>query len=196
MCIIRKKLIVFCFLPSTGANKNKKKNNNNSNKAKGNNKREAGDAVQLDVYAGAATSVVPIENLEQQLIAPGSAVSVGESPRRPPPKQRNLPRQQQQNLHPQQQNHYHLQHQQQQDQIVSMESGTPRHHANGNAHNNNSNNNSDKDRKIRSVAKKLSEIKKLKSRQSQGETLELNQLDKIEMEARYLEDLKALKLSV
>ncbi|EDW73198.1 uncharacterized protein Dwil_GK16781 [Drosophila willistoni] len=54
---------------------------------------------------------------------------------------------------------------------------------------------SEKDRKIRSVAKKLSDIKKLKARQGQGETLELNQLNKIEMEARYLDELKALKLS-
>ncbi|XP_017102600.2 eukaryotic translation initiation factor 2A [Drosophila bipectinata] len=54
---------------------------------------------------------------------------------------------------------------------------------------------SEKDRKIRSVAKKLSDIKKLKLRRSQGESLELNQLNKIKMEARYLDELKALKLS-
>jgi len=54
---------------------------------------------------------------------------------------------------------------------------------------------SEKDRKIRSVAKKLSDIKKLKVRRSQGENLELNQLNKIKMEALYLDELKALKLS-
>ncbi|XP_017042373.1 eukaryotic translation initiation factor 2A [Drosophila ficusphila] len=54
---------------------------------------------------------------------------------------------------------------------------------------------SEKDRKIRSVAKKLSDIKKLKVRRSQGESLELNQLNKIKMEAQYLDELKALKLS-
>ncbi|XP_016992710.2 eukaryotic translation initiation factor 2A [Drosophila takahashii] len=54
---------------------------------------------------------------------------------------------------------------------------------------------SEKERKIRSVAKKLSDIKKLKVRRSQGESLELNQLNKIKMEARYLDELKALKLS-
>ncbi|XP_002095774.2 eukaryotic translation initiation factor 2A [Drosophila yakuba] len=54
---------------------------------------------------------------------------------------------------------------------------------------------SDKERKIRSVAKKLSDIKKLKVRRSQGENLELNQLNKIKMEAQYLDELKALKLS-
>ncbi|XP_064545720.1 eukaryotic translation initiation factor 2A [Drosophila montana] len=176
-----------------GMGKNKKRNTNSS-KAKGNNninnKREAGDATPPDA---AATTVAPIEGLEQQQeIATGSAVTIGESPRRPAQKQRPLPRQQQQQ-------HYH----QQQEQQKTAELGTPRHHANGNvAQNNNannsssSNNNSDKDRKIRSVAKKLSDIKKLKSRQSQGETLELNQLNKIEMEASYLEELKALKLSV
>ncbi|KAH8373998.1 eukaryotic translation initiation factor 2A [Drosophila serrata] len=54
---------------------------------------------------------------------------------------------------------------------------------------------SEKERKIRSVSKKLSDIKKLKLRRSQGENLELNQLNKIKMEARYLDELKALKLS-
>eukprot|EP00099_Drosophila_melanogaster_P002636 NP_001137996.2 uncharacterized protein Dmel_CG7414, isoform D [Drosophila melanogaster] len=54
---------------------------------------------------------------------------------------------------------------------------------------------SDKERKIRSVAKKLSDIKKLKVRRSQGENLELNQLNKIKMEAQYLDELKALKQS-
>ncbi|KAH8378745.1 hypothetical protein KR009_001149 [Drosophila setifemur] len=54
---------------------------------------------------------------------------------------------------------------------------------------------SEKDRKIRTVAKKLSDIKKLKTRRSQGESLELNQLNKIKMEARYLDELNALKLS-
>ncbi|KAH8305797.1 hypothetical protein KR059_011051 [Drosophila kikkawai] len=54
---------------------------------------------------------------------------------------------------------------------------------------------SEKERKIRSVAKKLSDIKKLKLRRNQGENLELNQLNKIKMEARYLDELKALKLS-
>lgn len=55
--------------------------------------------------------------------------------------------------------------------------------------------NPEKEKKIRNVAKKLSDIKKLKSRQDQGETLELNQLNKISMEAKFLEELKALKLS-
>ncbi|XP_075163748.1 eukaryotic translation initiation factor 2A [Haematobia irritans] len=55
--------------------------------------------------------------------------------------------------------------------------------------------NSEKDKKIRNVAKKLSDIKKLKVRQEQGEVLELNQLNKISMEAKFLEELKALKLS-
>ncbi|XP_017072437.1 eukaryotic translation initiation factor 2A [Drosophila eugracilis] len=54
---------------------------------------------------------------------------------------------------------------------------------------------SEKERKIRSVAKKLSDIKKLKARRSQGENLELNQVNKIKMEAQYLDELKALKLS-
>ncbi|XP_016959562.1 eukaryotic translation initiation factor 2A [Drosophila biarmipes] len=54
---------------------------------------------------------------------------------------------------------------------------------------------SEKERKIRSVAKKLSDIKKLKVRRSQGESLELNQLNKIKMETQYLDELKALKLS-
>ncbi|KAL7734301.1 hypothetical protein ACLKA6_010640 [Drosophila palustris] len=175
--------------PGLGANKNKKRNNN-SNKAKGNNninnisnKREAGEAVPQDAAAAAT------ESLEQeQTTAAGSTVTIDESPRRPAPKHRPLQR-----------NH------QQQQMEQPVEFGTPRHHVNGNvAYNNNNssnsggggNNNSDKDRKIRSVAKKLSDIKKLKSRQSQGETLELNQLNKIEMEAKYLEELKALKLSV
>lgn len=47
----------------------------------------------------------------------------------------------------------------------------------------------------RLVAKKLSDIKKLKDRQEKGETLELNQLKKISMEKTYLEQLKTLKLS-
>ncbi|XP_034103600.1 eukaryotic translation initiation factor 2A [Drosophila albomicans] len=171
--------------PGAGANKNKKKNNNNgSNRPKGTNRREAGDATPPDAAA-------PSESLEQQQ----TANHFGESPRRQAPnrQQRQLPRhlQQQQQQQPQQDQH-------------PVEFGTPRHqHANGNVGGYNSsnttggggNNNSDKDRKIRSVAKKLSDIKKLKSRQSQGETLELNQLNKIEMEARYLEELKALKLS-
>ncbi|XP_073839807.1 eukaryotic translation initiation factor 2A isoform X1 [Musca autumnalis] len=55
--------------------------------------------------------------------------------------------------------------------------------------------NPEKDKKIRNVAKKLSDIKKLKVRQEQGEVLELNQLNKIAMEAKFLEELKALKLS-
>lgn len=70
---------------------------------------------------------------------------------------------------------------------------TPRH--NGNNNNTNLSNNNDKDRKIRIVAKKLADIKKLKVRQSQGERLELNQKKKLEMEAQYLEELRALKLS-
>lgn len=55
--------------------------------------------------------------------------------------------------------------------------------------------NSEKEKKIRHVAKKLSDIKKLKLRQEQGETLELNQLNKISMEAKFLEELKDLKLT-
>lgn len=55
--------------------------------------------------------------------------------------------------------------------------------------------NPEKDKKIRNVAKKLSDIKKLKARQDQGEVLELNQLNKIAMESKFLEELKALKLS-
>uniref|UniRef100_A0ABK9NC21 Eukaryotic translation initiation factor 2A n=2 Tax=Glossina morsitans morsitans TaxID=37546 RepID=A0ABK9NC21_GLOMM len=55
--------------------------------------------------------------------------------------------------------------------------------------------NPEKEKKIRNVAKKLSDIKKLKARQEQGEVLELNQLNKISMEAKFLEELKALKLS-
>ncbi|XP_065362419.1 eukaryotic translation initiation factor 2A [Calliphora vicina] len=55
--------------------------------------------------------------------------------------------------------------------------------------------NPEKEKKIRNVAKKLSDIKKLKARQDQGEVLELNQLNKIEMESKFLEELKALKLS-
>ncbi|XP_011192685.1 eukaryotic translation initiation factor 2A [Zeugodacus cucurbitae] len=54
-------------------------------------------------------------------------------------------------------------------------------------------NNPEKEKKIRHVAKKLSDIKKLKLRQEQGETLELNQLNKISMEAKFLEELKILK---
>ncbi|XP_017956195.1 eukaryotic translation initiation factor 2A [Drosophila navojoa] len=191
-----------------GVGKNKKRNTNGS-KAKGNNninnKREAGDGTPLDA---AATAVAPIEGLDQQQqqlqqqeeIATGSAVNVGESPRKPAQqqKQRPQPRQHQQyQPQQQQQQQQHQQHEQQN----TVELGTPRHYqANGNVppnnNANNNNNNSDKDRKIRNVAKKLSDIKKLKSRQSQGETLELNQLNKIKMEARYLEELKALKLSV
>ncbi|CAD7003374.1 unnamed protein product [Ceratitis capitata] len=56
-------------------------------------------------------------------------------------------------------------------------------------------NNPEKEKKIRHVAKKLSDIKKLKLRQEQGETLELNQLNKISMEAKFLEELKFLKLT-
>uniref|UniRef100_A0A1A9WG89 Eukaryotic translation initiation factor 2A n=1 Tax=Glossina brevipalpis TaxID=37001 RepID=A0A1A9WG89_9MUSC len=55
--------------------------------------------------------------------------------------------------------------------------------------------NPEKEKKIRNVAKKLSDIKKLKARQEQGEVLELNQLNKISMEAKFLEELRALKLS-
>uniref|UniRef100_A0A034WDL0 Eukaryotic translation initiation factor 2A n=1 Tax=Bactrocera dorsalis TaxID=27457 RepID=A0A034WDL0_BACDO len=55
--------------------------------------------------------------------------------------------------------------------------------------------NPEKEKKIRHVAKKLSDIKKLKLRQEQGETLELNQLNKISMEAKFLEELKILKLT-
>lgn len=55
--------------------------------------------------------------------------------------------------------------------------------------------NPEKEKKIRNVAKKLSDIKKLKARQEQGEVLELNQLNKISMESKFLEELKALKLS-
>ncbi|XP_037929290.1 eukaryotic translation initiation factor 2A-like, partial [Teleopsis dalmanni] len=55
--------------------------------------------------------------------------------------------------------------------------------------------NAEKDKKIRVVAKKLSDIKKLKARQEQGETLEINQLNKISMEGKLLEELKSLKLS-
>ncbi|KAH8307433.1 hypothetical protein KR044_012002, partial [Drosophila immigrans] len=170
--------------------------------AKGNinNKREDGDATPPDA---AANATAPNESREEQQPHHHhqqyqTANHFGESPRRQAPnkpqQQRSLPR------------HLQQQQQQQQPQLDQhpAEFGTPRHHhANGNvAGYNNSNaaggggnNNSDKDRKIRSVAKKLSDIKKLKSRQSQGETLELNQLNKIEMEAKYLEELKALKLS-
>ncbi|KAH8370794.1 hypothetical protein KR093_005025, partial [Drosophila rubida] len=168
--------------PGAGANKNKKKNNNNSNKAKGNinSKREAGDATPPEA---AATATAPTESQEQQPQL--TANQFGESPRRQAPnkQQRPLPR--------------HLQQQQQVQQLDQhpVEFGTPRHYANGNVAGFNNSNTADKDRKIRSVAKKLSDIKKLKSRQSQGETLELNQLNKIEMEGKYLEELKALKLS-
>ncbi|XP_055911594.1 eukaryotic translation initiation factor 2A [Eupeodes corollae] len=55
--------------------------------------------------------------------------------------------------------------------------------------------NSEKEKKVRHVAKKLADIKKLKMRQDQGNVLELNQLNKISMEAKFLEELKALKLS-
>ncbi|XP_017476680.1 PREDICTED: eukaryotic translation initiation factor 2A [Rhagoletis zephyria] len=55
--------------------------------------------------------------------------------------------------------------------------------------------NPEKEKKIRHVAKKLSDIKKLKLRQEQGETLELNQLNKISMEAKFLEELKILKMT-
>lgn len=178
-------MFLFLLCIGAGANRNKKRNNN-SNKAKGSNninnsnqKREADEAIPLD----AATAAPTESPQQQQPIAVGSTVTIGESPRRLAPKPRPLPRHQQQQHH-----------QQQQPLEQSVEFGTPRHHANGNVALNN--NNSDKDRKIRSVAKKLSDIKKLKSRQSQGLTLELNQLNKIEMEARYLEELKALKLSV
>ncbi|TMW46564.1 hypothetical protein DOY81_008364 [Sarcophaga bullata] len=53
----------------------------------------------------------------------------------------------------------------------------------------------EKEKKIRNVAKKLSDIKKLKARLEQGEALELNQINKISMESKFLEELKALKLS-
>ncbi|XP_053952891.1 eukaryotic translation initiation factor 2A [Anastrepha ludens] len=56
-------------------------------------------------------------------------------------------------------------------------------------------NNPEREKKIRHVAKKLSDIKKLKLRQEQGETLELNQLNKISMEAKFLEELRILKLT-
>ncbi|EDV97922.1 GH14427 [Drosophila grimshawi] len=176
-----------------GSGKNKKKNNSRSNKARGNNsmnnkqRETTGDAAATPQDAAAADAV-PTDGVEHQQQLPATrsgsaaATTFGESPRRiAPPRQRQQPRQQQQqNNYPQQQVQY------------TEPGGTPRHPGNDNGNNNNS----DKDRKIRSVAKKLSDIKKLKSRQGQGETLELNQLNKIEMEAKYLEELKALKLTV
>ncbi|XP_030385318.1 eukaryotic translation initiation factor 2A [Scaptodrosophila lebanonensis] len=156
-------------LPAAGAGNNKKK----SNKAKGNpvqNRREpainGGDADALSAVDGAA------------------APPVDESPRKQTPKQRAPSKQQHQQ---QKQNAEHAA------TPPADQIGTPRH-INGNGHGNSSSN-VEKDRKIRSVAKKLSDIKKLKARQNQGETLELNQLHKIEMEGRYLEELRALKLS-
>ncbi|SPP76420.1 blast:Eukaryotic translation initiation factor 2A [Drosophila guanche] len=110
----------------------------------------------------------------------GEEQQISQTQQQHTPKTRpQAPRYQQQNA-ADQQRHHQQPHQQQQQQ--------PHPQANGQ-------NSSEKERKIRTVAKKLSDIKKLKSRQSQGESLELNQLNKIQMEASYLDELKALKLS-
>ena len=55
---------------------------------------------------------------------------------------------------------------------------------------------SDKEKKIRNLCKKLSDITKLKSRQGKGEHLEANQLTKIAGETALAEELKMLKVSI
>lgn len=49
------------------------------------------------------------------------------------------------------------------------------------------------EKKCRNVAKKLQDIQKLKARQQQGETLQLNQLQKIAAEPKLMEELRNLE---
>ncbi|KAH8270266.1 hypothetical protein KR018_006374, partial [Drosophila ironensis] len=156
---------------TAGANNN----NNNKRNTKSNKARGAGGGTKKDVHGvngGDADSAPSAE------VAASAASQTEEQQQQP---QQNAPatpksaRSQQENAADQPQT-----------------AQQPPHPQGGQA---NGQNISEKDRKIRSVAKKLSDIKKLKVRRSQGETLELNQLNKIKMEARYLDELKALKLS-
>jgi len=53
--------------------------------------------------------------------------------------------------------------------------------------------NGDKEKEIRKLQKKMDDINKLKSRQANGETLEVNQLAKIEKESELVAEMKKLK---
>ncbi|BFF96946.1 eukaryotic translation initiation factor 2A [Drosophila madeirensis] len=161
--------------PASAGGANNKKNNKNKPKGprRDVNSVNGGDPASATATAPAAETVT-VTGEEQQI----SQTQQQHTPRTRP----QAPRYQQQNA-ADQQRHHQEPHQQQQQQQQK-----PHPQANGQ-------NSSEKERKIRTVAKKLSDIKKLKSRQGQGESLELNQLNKIKMEASYLDELKALKLS-
>ncbi|VDN40699.1 unnamed protein product [Gongylonema pulchrum] len=53
----------------------------------------------------------------------------------------------------------------------------------------------EKEKKMRALQKKLTDIEKLKARKESGEQLEANQLSKIEREEEIIEELEKLKLS-
>ena len=52
----------------------------------------------------------------------------------------------------------------------------------------------DKDKKIRKINDKLSQIAKLKQQVKEGKELETNQLEKIKKESEFLAELKALRI--
>ena len=51
----------------------------------------------------------------------------------------------------------------------------------------------DKEKEVRKLQKKLDDIAKLKSRKANGETLEVNQLAKIDKESKLVAEMKKLK---
>ncbi|EDW40592.1 GL24803 [Drosophila persimilis] len=155
--------------PASAGGANNKKNN--KNKPKGPRRDVNVKAVNGgDVDTAAASAAVPTT---QTVTVTGEDQQASQTPHHTHRTRPQAPRYQQENAGDQQRHHH--QHQ-------------PHPQANGQ-------NSNEKERKIRTVAKKLSDIKKLKSRQDQGESLELNQLNKIKMEATYLDELKMLKLS-
>ncbi|XP_017137926.1 eukaryotic translation initiation factor 2A [Drosophila miranda] len=155
--------------PASAGGANNKKNN--KNKPKGPRRDVNVKAVNGgDVDTPAASAAVPTT---QTVTVTGEDQQVSQTPHHTHRTRPQAPRYQQENAADQQRHHYHHQ---------------PHPQANGQ-------NSNEKERKIRTVAKKLSDIKKLKSRQDHGESLELNQLNKIKMEATFLDELKMLKLS-